>query len=29
MKAQGRKKPGTTTHGNNYLKTMLTEFAKR
>jgi transposase len=23
----GKKKPGTTTHGNNYLKTILTEFA--
>ncbi|HYA13744.1 MAG TPA: IS110 family transposase [Syntrophales bacterium] len=23
----GKKKPGTTTHGNKYLKTMLTEFA--
>jgi transposase len=23
----GKKKPGTTTHGNKYLKTILTEFA--
>jgi transposase len=23
----GKKKPGSTTHGNKYLKTMLTEFA--
>jgi transposase len=23
----GKKKPGTTTHGNKFLKTMLTEFA--
>ena len=23
----GKKKPGKTTHGNNYLKTILTEFA--
>jgi transposase len=23
----GKKKPGTTTHGNNYLKTILIEFA--